>query len=66
MVFVWMFVIFIYFDDFDGYFFEFIGLLEGEMRLEVGVILYEQWFVLEGKGYQIVIFEYMFGIQDEE
>lgn len=50
MVFAWMPAISIYFADPDGHSLEFIGLLEGESKPEAGVISYDQWLALEGKG----------------
>lgn len=43
MVFAWMPAIAIYFDDPDGHALEFIGLLDGEPKPEMGVIGYEEW-----------------------
>ena len=43
MVFAWTPAISIYFDDPDGHSLEFIGLLEGKSRPELGVISYEEW-----------------------
>lgn len=43
MVFAWMPAIAIYFDDPDGHVLEFIAVLEGEARPELGVIAYEEW-----------------------
>lgn len=43
MVFAWMPALAIYFNDADGNSLEFIALLEGEGRPELGVISYEQW-----------------------
>lgn len=43
MVFAWMPAIAIYFDDPDGHVLEFIAILEGEARPELGVISYENW-----------------------
>lgn len=51
MVFVWMLVIFIYFDDFDGYIFEFIGILKGKFKFENGIILFEKWKEFEKEGF---------------
>ncbi len=43
MVFAWMPAIAIYFKDPDGHDLEFIAILEGEGRPELGVITYEDW-----------------------
>jgi len=43
MVFAWMPAIAIYFDDPDGHTLEFIAILEGKARPELGVISYEKW-----------------------
>lgn len=43
MVFAWMPAIAIYFSDPDGHYLEFIAVLEGEARPELGVISYEDW-----------------------
>jgi len=43
MVFCWMPAIAIYFDDPDGHSLEFIGILEGEPKPELGVLSYEDW-----------------------
>ena len=43
MVFAWMPAIAIYFNDPDGHSLEFISILEGEARPELGVISYDQW-----------------------
>jgi catechol-2,3-dioxygenase len=43
MVFAWMPALAIYFNDPDGNSLEFISLLEGEGRPELGVISYEEW-----------------------
>lgn len=43
MVFAWMPAIAIYFNDPDGNVLEFIAVLEGKARPELGVISYEQW-----------------------
>jgi hypothetical protein len=45
MVFAWMQAIAIYFKDPDGHDLEFIAILEGKARPELGVISYEQWQV---------------------
>ena len=43
MVFAWMPAIAIYFNDPDGHYLEFIAILDGEARPELGVISYEDW-----------------------
>lgn len=43
MVFAWMPAIAIYFDDPDGNVLEFIAVLNGAARPELGVISYEEW-----------------------
>lgn len=43
MVFTWIPAIAIYFHDIDGHELEFIGLLDGEPRPELGVVSYEEW-----------------------
>ncbi|WP_199139237.1 VOC family protein [Pedobacter sp. ASV12] len=43
MVFAWMPAIAIYFNDPDGNSLEFIAILEGEAKPELGVVSYEQW-----------------------
>ena len=43
MVFAWMPAIAIYFDDPDGHTLEFIAILEGSSRPELGVVSYEEW-----------------------
>jgi catechol 2,3-dioxygenase-like lactoylglutathione lyase family enzyme len=47
MVFAWMPAIAIYFDDPDGHVLEFIAVLEGEARPELGVISYEEWLKIK-------------------
>jgi len=47
MVFAWMPSIAIYFDDPDGNVLEFIAILEGKGRPELGIISYEHWQQLE-------------------
>jgi len=47
MVFAWMPAISIYFDDPDGHSLEFIGLLDGESRPELGIVSYEEWLRIE-------------------
>lgn len=46
MVFAWMPALAIYFNDPDGNQLEFISILEGESRPELGVISYEDWMKL--------------------
>ncbi|MGN7783588.1 VOC family protein [Niabella sp. 22666] len=43
MVFAWMPAIAIYFNDPDGHQLEFISVLEGEPKPELGVITYDNW-----------------------
>ena len=43
MVFAWMPAIAIYFDDPDGNILEFISILEGAAKPELGVLSYEEW-----------------------
>ena len=43
MVFAWMPAIAIYFKDPDGHYLEFIAVLEGDAKPELGVISYEEW-----------------------
>ena len=43
MVFSWMPAIAIYFKDPDGHDLEFIAILDGEAKPELGVISYEEW-----------------------
>lgn len=43
MVFAWMPAIAIYFNDPDGHTLEFIAILEGKPRPELGVVSYEDW-----------------------
>ena len=47
MVFCWMPAIAIYFDDPDGHQLEFISVLDGEARPELGVISYDEWKSLD-------------------
>ena len=47
MVFAWMPAIAIYFDDPDGHSLEFIAILEGNSRPELGVVSYEEWMQLK-------------------
>jgi lactoylglutathione lyase len=43
MVFAWMPALAIYFNDPDGNQLEFISILEGDGKLELGVLSYEKW-----------------------
>lgn len=43
MVFAWMPAVAIYFTDPDGHQLEFISILEGEGKPELGVITYDEW-----------------------
>ncbi|RLJ77495.1 VOC family protein [Pedobacter alluvionis] len=43
MVFAWMPALAIYFNDPDGHALEFIAILEGEAKPELGVISYSEW-----------------------
>lgn len=43
MVFAWMPAVSIYFNDPDGHVLEFIGILDGRAKPELGVISYEDW-----------------------
>lgn len=43
MVFSWMPALAIYFDDPDGHCLEFIAVLDGNAKPELGVISYEEW-----------------------
>lgn len=46
MVFAWMPAVAIYFNDPDGHALEFIAILPGDARPELGVISYESWILL--------------------
>ena len=46
MVFAWMPAVAIYFNDPDGHALEFIAILPGEGRPELGVITYENWLMI--------------------
>jgi len=48
MVFAWMPALAIYFKDPDGHELEFIAMLEGDGKLDLGVISYEEWLRLKG------------------
>ncbi|WP_405569113.1 VOC family protein [Winogradskyella sp. Asnod2-B02-A] len=43
MVFAWMPAIAIYFSDPDGHYLEFIAILDGEAKPELGIVSYEEW-----------------------
>jgi len=43
MVFSWVPAVAIYFRDPDGHYLEYIGVLEGEAKPELGVVSYEEW-----------------------
>ncbi len=43
MVFAWVPAIAIYFNDPDGHYLEFIAVLDGKARPELGVISYDEW-----------------------
>ena len=43
IVFAWMPAISIYFDDPDGHSLEFISILEGEARPDLGIVYYDEW-----------------------
>jgi lactoylglutathione lyase len=43
MVFAWMPAISIYFNDPDGHYLEFIAILDGVPKAELGIISYEEW-----------------------
>jgi len=47
MVFSWIPAISIYFNDPDGHELEFIGLLNGSPRPEMGIITYEAWLEIK-------------------
>ena len=47
VVFAWMPALSIYFDDPDGHVLEFIAVLPGEAKPELGVISYEEWIKLK-------------------
>lgn len=49
MVFAWMPAIAIYFSDPDGHELEFIGVLDGKSRPEMGILSYKQWLEIEEK-----------------
>lgn len=47
MVFCWMPAISIYFDDPDGHQLEFIAILNGKGRPELGILAYDEWLKIE-------------------
>ncbi len=47
LVFAWMPAIAIYFEDPDGHYLEFIGILKGESKPENGILTYEKWLEME-------------------
>ncbi len=49
MVFAWVPAIAIYFNDPDGHYLEFIAILDGNGRPELGVISYDEWTKFEIK-----------------
>jgi len=49
MVFAWVPAIAIYFNDPDGHYLEFIAILDGKGRPELGVISYDEWIKFEIK-----------------
>jgi lactoylglutathione lyase len=49
MVFAWMPAIAIYFNDPDGHALEFIAILEGDPKPELGVITYDAWVKANNK-----------------
>ncbi len=49
MVFAWVPAIAIYFNDPDGHYLEFISILDGNGRPELGIISYEEWIKSETK-----------------
>ena len=49
LVFAWMPAIAIYFDDPDGHSLEFIAVLDGKPRPELGVIPYDEWLKVQPK-----------------
>jgi lactoylglutathione lyase len=48
MVFAWVPAVAIYFRDPDGHSLEYLGVLEGEAKPELGVISYEEWLANKG------------------
>jgi len=53
MVFAWMPALAIYFNDPDGNQLEFISVLEGESRPELGVVSYEEWLEKNGNRFKV-------------
>jgi lactoylglutathione lyase len=49
MVFAWMPAVALYFEDPDGHLLEFIAMLPGRPRPELGVVSYEEWQAAECK-----------------
>ena len=49
MVFAWMPAIAVYFNDPDGHLLEFIAILDGNARPELGVISYDEWTKFENE-----------------
>lgn len=49
MVFAWIPAVAIYFDDPDGHNLEFIAILDGKARPELGVVSYEKWRELQDR-----------------
>jgi len=49
MVFAWMPAIAIYFNDPDGHYLEFIAILDGKARPELGVISYDEWTEIDNE-----------------
>ena len=49
MVFAWMPAVAIYFNDPDGHALEFIAILNGKPRPELGVIDYKEWLKIENE-----------------
>ena len=47
VVFCWMPAVSIYFDDPDGHLLEFIAVLKGKGRPDLGVVTYDEWLKLE-------------------
>lgn len=50
MVFAWMPAISLYFNDPDGHILEFIAILNGTPKPELGVISYEEWIKIKNNG----------------
>lgn len=53
MVFAWMPAIAIYFTDPDGHYLEFIAILDGPSRPELGIITYKEWNQLNTSEHKI-------------